>query len=119
MNVAFVYRVQLKVRDAMKASRTDKHIIILDLGENDSITDSARHCRIAEFTLQQGEETIHVPWWGEWNSISSGGGDGQHTTEHYVKKTNLPLSEKQQVPLLPIQKFEVSMPYCNMQGFTD
>lgn len=42
-----------------------------------------------------------------------------NTTQHYVKKTNLPLSEKQQVPLLPVQKFGVSVPYCNMQVFTD
>lgn len=116
-----MYRVQLKVRDATKASRTDKHIIISVLSENDSIADSARHCRIAEFTdgVQQVEETIHVPWWGEWNAISSGGGAGQHTTQHCVKKTNVPLSGKQQVPLLPVQKFGVSVPYCNMQGFTD
>lgn len=79
-----MYRVQLKVRDATKASQTDKHIIILDLSGNDSITDSAKQCRIAEFAdgVQQGEETICVLWWGEWNSISSGGGDGQHTTQH-------------------------------------
>lgn len=58
-----MYRVQLKVRDATKTSQTDKHIIILDLSGNDSITDSVRQCRIAEFAdgVQQGEETICVP----------------------------------------------------------
>lgn len=46
-----MYRVQLKVRDATKASRTDKHIIISVLSENDSITDSAKHWRIAQSSL--------------------------------------------------------------------
>lgn len=53
-----MYWVRLKVRDATKASWTHKHVIVLDLRENDSISDSARHCRIAEFTdgLQEGKK---------------------------------------------------------------